>query len=147
MNDELKQAIERLRNAPVVSKSGCMLGCDKWDIAAVCDAAEKATYEGKTADEIATMWVRELARAEAAEARVKELEADKRSMGCGYCGHTFYSYPTDKPTDTDHEAALRAFVEHDAKCEHNPLAKRIAELEAAAVECGEVTVGNMKGQL
>ena len=32
-------------------------------------------YEGKPADEIATMWVKELARAEAAEVRVKELEA------------------------------------------------------------------------
>jgi len=51
MNDELKKAIERLRNAPVVSKSGCMLGCDKWDIAAVCAAAEKAMRVVEMANE------------------------------------------------------------------------------------------------
>jgi len=33
--------------------------------------ATHTRYEGKTADQIATMWVRELARAEAAEAKLK----------------------------------------------------------------------------
>ena len=37
--------------------------------------AQHTRYEGKTADEIATMWVRELARAEAAEAALNQERA------------------------------------------------------------------------
>jgi hypothetical protein len=37
--------------------------------------ATHTRYEGKTADEIATMWVRELARAEAAEAALNQERA------------------------------------------------------------------------
>jgi hypothetical protein len=114
-----------------------------------CDG--KATYEGKTADEIATMWVRELARAEAAEAK--------------------YHAGVDAWLATRHELAnaLQRVKELEAqlakpgivtacfgsKEEHARLQTRIAELEAgrraaqaealrwAATRCGNGGAGTL----
>lgn len=77
--------------------------------------------------------------------RIVELEARRRAVMCAYCGDAFFEYPSDSPVDRDHEEALTAFAAHDAKCARNPLAARIAELEAklsaltTARELGEWT--------
>lgn len=54
----------------------------------------------------------------------------RRTSMCGYCGEVISTYPTDFPTDADHEAALLAFQGHDRVCSRNPLATRVRELEA-----------------
>jgi uncharacterized protein YceH (UPF0502 family) len=71
-----------------------------------------------------------LAQYEALTKRVAELESKRRHVMCAYCGESFYQYPAGAPSAEAHEAALGAFVAHDAACEYNPLTKRVAELEA-----------------
>jgi hypothetical protein len=119
--------------------------------------ATHTRYEGKTADEIATMWVRELARAEAAEAalnqerakhhvqyhsalnelakaqaRVKELE----QMPCDSPQANEW-LNANAPTNVLQSLWAWRRIAEDGLALRD---KRIAGLEAAAVECGEVTI-------
>lgn len=69
------------------------------------------------------------------EAKLQEIENRKRVLGCGYCGETFYTYPSvsEHPTLEDHKAAIAAFAKHDAECAANPVGCRMRAAEAACV--------------
>ena len=120
--------------------------------------AKHTRYEGKTADQIATMWVRELARAEAAEAkyhagvdawlatrhelanalqRVKELEAEKRRLESRDCNATIELVFNDgsNPFARETLKVIDVGVADNIYCVESSLVpklqQRIAELEAA----------------
>jgi hypothetical protein len=75
---ELKAARAVIGKCPFCDATPCGGEDECNSYAALCywqrlgrEVATHTRYEGKTADEIATMWVRELARAEAAEAQAR----------------------------------------------------------------------------
>jgi len=162
MNDAITPSEQELRAATLVAVKALttkLTPDSNANLATIIAAHTR--YEGKAADEIATMWVRELARAEAAEAalnqerakhhvqyhsalnelakaqaRVKELE----QMPCDSTQANKW-LNANAPTNVLQSLWAWRRIAEDGLALRD---KRIAGLEAAAVECGEVTVGNGK---